>query len=90
MTTCRECGAVSELPGWDWCNLCSSRNGAGIPLGAVADAIVQFDQAGVEEGDRQTFFKVFGIPLRAVQAAQEVVESRYQAARLPRRRYRGW
>jgi len=90
MSACKSCGEPSEIAGWDWCSGCTERLGRGVPLANIADAIVQMDQAGTLEDDRVLIYRLHGISPMQVQAAQEIVEERYQAASLRRRRYRGW
>jgi hypothetical protein len=91
MTTCRSCGVKTLLAGWEWCDPCAERLAVtNISMGDLVDTIVQLDQSGVLEADRQALWTKFGIRKRQIEAAQELVEERYRAARLSRQRYRGW
>jgi hypothetical protein len=87
---CVVCGAPVLVAGLTLCDTCLVQSGSRLGVSDIADAIVQFDQAGVPKEDRMLFWRLHGVQSDLVQAAEEEVELRYHAAALRRSRYRGW
>lgn len=92
-TRCKYCGEITFVAGFDMCENCLASDVHYIPVSDVADVIVCMDQLGMEQSDRDTYFSKFFVTPMQVSAAEEEVESRYQAIRAIkpyRKRYRGW
>lgn len=83
------CKRRSLVQGWELCEPCAERMKI-VPIAVLADAIVELDQKGVLEPDRQQLFKQYNITKDQLAAAQQIAEERYTAVKLRRRMYRGW
>lgn len=89
-TLCRDCGAITLIPGHEWCERCTTDNAHGIPISVIADAIMAFDIDGVSQADRDGFWKTWRVSKRQLAAAEEECEIRHRALGRRRNRYRGW